>query len=371
VAVFSGYRLKQARELKRLTQAELAAQIGVAQPTIARAEQGMLQLSDSLIETIALGTGFPVGWFYRSSLLQIPEGSLLLYRKKASLKSADRAFLLSLSQLALVITEHLEKRFKRVPSTLPLLDDEVTFQEAAGITRSALGLDSHSPIANLLQRLENNGVVCIALPCKGLEDFDAFSVRIDRRPFIFLNPYRSPDRIRLTVSHELDHLIRRNPMYGVLKDVEKESFRFGAEFMTPEEAIRQELRRPVTLSSLAELKLRWGVSIAALVRRARQLGLIEDHQYKYLNIKIRDLGWKVQEPGSNRLSPERPRALRKMFELAYGDDFKALAADLSAPVSMVEAILFAHAGRTDLPIKKAAPPPARRANNVVVEFKKR
>lgn len=159
-------------------------------------------------------------------------------------------------------------------------------------------------------------------------------------------------------------------MHGALKDVEREAFRFASEFMMPEAVLRAEIRRPVTLSSLAELKPRWGVSIAALVRRARQLQLIEDHQYKYLNIKIRDLGWKVQEPGSNRIAPERPRALRKMFELVYGDDTRTFAAELNAPTGLVEAILMAHAGRTDLPIKQKLPTSSASAANVV-EFRKK
>lgn len=368
MAVLNGYRLKQARELARLTQTELAESVGVAQPTIARAEQGALQLSTALIETIALRTGFPVGWFFGSSLLQLSEGSLLLYRKKSDLKSADRNYLLTLSQVALTMVEHLERKFKRIPSALPLLED-ADYKQAAQITRSALGVDSYSPIPNLLQRLENHGVVCIALPCTGVKSFDAFSVRIDRRPFIFLNPYRSPDRIRFTIAHELDHLIRRNPVYGELAVVEKEASRFAGEFLTPGDAVRVEMRRPVTLSSLAELKPRWGVSIASLIRRARQLQLIEDHQYKYLNIKIRDLGWKEQEPGSERLPHERPRALRKMFELVYGNDIKAFAAAIDAPPALVESIVFAHAGRTDLPLKRQVTAISKPTN--VVMFKKK
>jgi len=369
MAVLNGYRLRQARELKRLTQTELAVAVGIAQPTIARAEQGFLQLSDRLTETIALRTGFPVGWFYSTSKLQIPEGSLLLYRKKSTLKSADRAYLLSLAQLALSMVEYLERRFKRIASTLPLFDD-IDFKQAARLTRNALGLDPLGPVPNLIRRLENSGVACIALPCRGLETFDAFSIRLERRPFLFLNPFRPPDRIRLTVSHEIDHLARLTPLYGNLKDVEKEAFRFGAEFLMPAESILKDLKPPVTLSSLAGLKPKWGVAIAALARRARELQLIDENQYKYLNIKINKMGWKVQEPGSNAIEPERPRALRKMFELVYGDDTKAFAADLEAPKALVEAILTAHAGRTDLPPLKRGNRPGVELGTLV-EFKKK
>ncbi len=46
-----------------------------------------------------------------------------------------------------------------------------------------------------------------------------------------------------------------------------------------------------TLDALVLLKKKWGVSIAAMVRRLRVLDVISAEQSKYLNIQIRQRGW--------------------------------------------------------------------------------
>jgi Zn-dependent peptidase ImmA (M78 family) len=84
----------------------------------------------------------------------------------------------------------------------------------------------------------------------------------------------------------------------------------------PEEAMRQEMTEPVTLSLLAELKSRWRVSIAALLQRAKELVLVTERQYKYLRMQMAKRGWTKEEPVP--MDPERPRGLRKMAEVAYG-----------------------------------------------------
>lgn len=51
--MINGYRVRQGRELLRLTQAELANSVGTVQSTIAQIESGRLQPSETLIEAIA------------------------------------------------------------------------------------------------------------------------------------------------------------------------------------------------------------------------------------------------------------------------------------------------------------------------------
>ncbi|MGH9896248.1 MAG: ImmA/IrrE family metallo-endopeptidase [bacterium] len=163
-----------------------------------------------------------------------------------------------------------------------------------------------------------------------------------------LNADRPTDRIRLTAAHETDHLVRRRSIHGDLKRIEDEAWSAGAELLMPEAQMRLELR-PVTLTRLAELKARWGVSMAALVRRAKDLGLITPSQYTYLNIKRRKMGWWETEPGSDQLSPERPRAIRKMFEMVYGENVRKLAAAVGFPVWLVQTLVGAHAKQVGEP----------------------
>jgi Zn-dependent peptidase ImmA (M78 family)/DNA-binding XRE family transcriptional regulator len=348
----NGYRLCQARELKKWTQAELAERTGVSQATIARIEQGSLRPSSALSDEIANKTGFPKAFFFGTDPAQLPEGSLLLYRKRQALKSGAEAYIYQTAQAAVTMYFHLRRKYRPPSSSIPDLSNE-NFKDAARAARTALGIRPGVPVERLIHRFESSGIVCVAVPCADVREFDAFSTYVGAMPIMILNSDRAPDRIRLTSAHELDHLLRRRPQMEI-KKVETSAFRFAAEFLMPEHAMRQELVPPVTLSRLAELKVRWGVSISSLVRRGRDLGTITENQYRYLNIKLGQFGWRVNEPGSNRLLQERPRALKKMFEEVYGENRKRLADDLGFPVWLIQSILGVHAEKAGLPKKQAA-----------------
>jgi hypothetical protein len=129
--------------------------------------------------------------------------------------------------------------------------------------------------------------------------------------------------------------------------VEKEANDLASELLLPEDTMREVLVKPVTLSSLAELKPRWGVSVKALIERAYQLKVITLEQRKYLYKQIQ-LQWNGQEPLNLSIEPERPRALRKMAEVLYGTktgsiSYAKLARDTAMPVSLVTEILDVHA----------------------------
>jgi hypothetical protein len=53
--------------------------------------------------------------------------------------------------------------------------------------------------------------------------------------------------------------------------------------------------------------------VAALIRRARDLGIISERQYREFNIKLRRLSWHVTEPGT--LTPETPATLRRVQQV--------------------------------------------------------
>ncbi len=349
----NGDRVLQAREIRRLTQAELAEKVGVSQPIIARVEQGLLVVSDAVLERIALVTGFPLDFFDKEPPVQFPIGSLL-YRKNSTLRSPDKAWLRQVAEVTYEIHSNLSRRVKRMPTSFPKLDDEDTVS-VSRLLRSALGYAPDTPIRSLIYRLESSGVLCIAIPGAHIDGFDAFSMWIDRRPVLVLNADRPPDRVRWTAAHEAIHLVMHHSLRGSVAVAEREASHAGSEFLMPTESMLKEITPPVTLSNLAELKQRWGVSIQALARRAHELGIIAEHQYKYLNIKIRELGWRKEEPGSASLAMEKPRVLRKLVEMFYGSDFKRLADEMKFPRPLVEAIVGAHATAGELPKKTPDP----------------
>jgi Zn-dependent peptidase ImmA (M78 family)/DNA-binding XRE family transcriptional regulator len=364
--MLSGERVLQAREIRRLTQAELAEKVGVSQPIIARVEQGLLVVSDAVLEKIAIQTGFPLDFFSKPAPVQFPVGSFL-YRKQSTLRSQDKAWLRQVAEIGYELYTALSQRVKRLPVSFPKLDDEDTVS-VARLLRSSLGYAPDTPIQNLIYRLETNGVVCIAVPGSHIEGFDAFSMWVERRPVLVLNADRPSDRVRWTAAHEAIHLVMHHSLRGSTAVAEREASLGGSEFLMPGEVMLKEIIPPVTLSSLAEMKQRWGVSLQALVRRAYDLRIIAEHQYKYLNMKIREMGWRKEEPGSGHLNLEKPRVLRKLVEMFYGNDLRRLADEMSFSRPLVEAIVGAHATAGELPRKGDPETPTPTPQGSVVKF---
>ena len=65
------------------------------------------------------------------------------------------------------------------------------------------------------------------------------------------------------------------------------------------------MRDRLDLPRLLTLKHQWGVSMAALLRRASTLGVVTDWQYRNLMVEMSALGYRTQEPSD--LERENPR----------------------------------------------------------------
>jgi Zn-dependent peptidase ImmA (M78 family)/DNA-binding XRE family transcriptional regulator len=340
----NGDRLRRAREIKGWTQKELADAVGVTQASITRIEQNLLPPSDQLEQQLALATGFPISFFHQENTIDFPLGSLL-FRQHMTLKKRERDQVLQTAWATYVLYDYMAQRLKLMPLRLPRIQDE-DVKTAASLVRNALGIEPHGPVRNLVNRLEKAGVVVLSIPLD-IHGHDAFSLWSERRAIIVLSHGKPGDRQRFTAAHEVGHLVQHYILWGSHAEVEKEANDFAHEFLLPEEAIREAFVKPVTLSSLAALKPRWGVSVKALIERAYQLKVITVDQRKYLHKQIH-LQWKGQEPANLTIEPERPRALRKMAEVLYGTksgsiSYGKLAQDTAMPVSLVAEILDVHA----------------------------
>jgi len=349
--MINGLRVKQAREIRKLTQSELADKLGVHQSVIGKMETDVREWPDDLIRRIAIQTGFPVSFFEQGFGPEFPLGSLL-FRCRASLPANEKTRLRQLAILEFELTERLSSKIKPIELRIPSFKGESP-SDAARITRTTLGLGPDTPIPHLLNKLERNGIFVFAVP-NADDRFDAFSLWSDtepRRPVMIVNSSKPGDRLRYNCAHELGHLVLHRSPRGNLDELEKEAQSFASEFLLPAEAIQSELSNPLTLTEIAKLKPRWGVSIQALVVRSHELGLLTDRQYRYMFEQISKLGWRKHEPANLDIKPERPRLFRKLAEIASGvpPDAKKIAAVLNLPVRMVEEMLAVHAGKSDLP----------------------
>ena len=159
------------------------------------------------------------------------------------------------------------------------------------------------------------------------------------RPIIVLNPVKDDYyRQRFDAAHELGHLIMHHDAEPGGKVAEEQANRFASEFLMPAEEIAPFL--PISTAgkawaTLAELKEYWGVSLAALLYRARALGVMSDVSYRNAVIRMSQNGWRRAEPG--RISSlEMPSILPRAREVLHeaGVDEASFLAGSGLPVEL-------------------------------------
>jgi Zn-dependent peptidase ImmA (M78 family)/DNA-binding XRE family transcriptional regulator len=344
-----GERIKQVRELMGWTQAELAEKLDTDQPFIAKLEGDRINPPIQLIEQLSLISGFPPGFFGREPESDFPAGSLL-FRSHAVMTGKEVAEMYRYAQITfgLLRTMLTKRKFKDFPVNLPIGVSNDP-HEAAAVSRSELGLSPDKPIPHLTHALEKAGVLILALP-RPFEHRDAFSLwsGFDRsRPVIVLGGGKVGDRLRMNMAHELGHLVMHKPILNPVQEVERQAFQFAAEFLMPGKQMRLEINPPVNLDTFSALKQRWGVSIQALVMRAKELGIINQRKYTYLFQQLSARGWRTREPRMFDVPVEKPRAVRQIAEMVYGNPirYKKLAEDVGMPENLVRSIIEAHATR--------------------------
>ena len=128
----------------------------------------------------------------------------------------------------------------------------------------------------------------------------------------FVNEGLPTDRERLSLCHELGHLVMHDVPTPSMED---EANKFAAEFLMPEREISPHLDR-ITIDRLAALKPYWRVSMAALLLRATDLRKVPANKKQYLWMQMAP--YRRQEPVE--IAPEQPSVLREIFEL-YRDTF--------------------------------------------------
>ena len=110
-------------------------------------------------------------------------------------------------------------------------------------------------------------------------------------PMVFLNPNLPGDRWRLSLAHELGHIILHHHLDVPTSDkqMEREAFEFAVEFLAPAREISGQLQH-ITMNRLAALKKHWRISMAALLMRATRMGYISERHARRFWIYLKKNG---------------------------------------------------------------------------------
>lgn len=328
---FNPIMLILAREAEGLTQSALAKVAGMPQGTLSRIENGLLQPLPAMVSVLASSLRVPDSLFYVPGRdYPLP---LTFYRKRSRLGSRELRRVRARVNLARFRLETLLRGEEFDAPRLLQVDPRA---RGGRVEQVAIELRVHwglgdGPVGNLTELLERFGVLIV--PCDfGTEQIDALSIYEPNSglpPMIFLKPTMSGDRMRLTLAHELAHIILHHHlgMPDDSADVEDEAWRFAAELLMPAKVIRGQLMTP-NMARLAQLKVVWKVSMQALLKRAHTLGTISAREERFLWIQLGRAG-KATEPVTVPVEQAtRLSGIVRRFVGEYGYSVKQMSAIL-------------------------------------------
>jgi Zn-dependent peptidase ImmA (M78 family)/DNA-binding XRE family transcriptional regulator len=279
--------IQQFREQLGLTQQELGERVGVTRQTIAAWEKGERVVSVVQLARLARALNVPL-----EILLGVQskdEATLLFRADDPAVLSIHLRHLLSEKAEDYASIERLAGELPVLPESRPLEEFEPELVE--GISREVrdwLGVDD-APLGDVLALFEAKGlkILCRPLPNE-VSGFSAYTNAWGG--IIVINSRHALERQYFTALHELAHLIFHRREYDRPTDPvkrrgdprEKAANHFASAVLLPREIMEKELRGfklgwvpdPV----LADMKLKYGVSMRTVLLRAGALGLISKRQ---------------------------------------------------------------------------------------------
>jgi Zn-dependent peptidase ImmA (M78 family)/transcriptional regulator with XRE-family HTH domain len=348
---FDGTRLALARHLAGTRKSELANNIDRSPSAVTAWEAGAKQPTAANIAELAIGLKVDP-WFFAVRGEDVTTINVAPhFRSLRSTSQVLRDQALAYGQIAVdvasAIEVHAEFPTPQVPEFHVEPGDTVGPDSAARHVREAWDLDP-GPAGHQVRLLETHGVLVVFSP-PGAAAIDAYSFAAADRPTVVLNPIKKDYyRQRFDVAHELGHLVMHGEAEPGSKAIEDQAHRFASEFLMPAEEVHDLLPTAMGRSAwttLFRLKEQWGVSVSALLFRARQLGRLSDVSYRNAMIRMSQQGWRRDEPGAiasiEQLSL-MPRALELLDSVGITAD--ELIAQCRIPPHLFEAVT----GRTPI-----------------------
>lgn len=288
--------------LQAMAEAMSAVGFPITKAALGQFEKGVVYPKASTLRGIAQVFGI------RSSELYASDFSLdfIGFRSLASLSQTNR------DRIKSVMAWRAEKREQLVQQSgyqrkawsvgLHRVDVEEQADEIALQVRMSwdLGVDA---VSGMVDAIEQNGGEVLEI-----EDDPRFSGlsahSSNDTPYLAIQK-RDQDgaRQRMDLAHELAHLILDSDSKV---DEEKFAHRFAGAFLLPREVVIGELgakRRDLNIPELKALKIKYGVSVQAWVRRARDCDVITPSTYKSLSFRIGRAGMRTDE-GFPYVKPE-------------------------------------------------------------------
>jgi Zn-dependent peptidase ImmA (M78 family)/DNA-binding XRE family transcriptional regulator len=328
---FVGQRLRTAREFRDMTLRQLADSVSVSFGLISHYEKGRKkEPSPDLVAALGEILGVEPTFFYEP-IEDVWLEKQCTFRHRSSTPQGVKTRARAHGTLVSLIISHLASMLRfpayNVPEIVAASQAEIELAASRCRSHWRLGLDT--PILHMGRVLETAGVIIVKhLPHS--EKIDAFSRRGQTNVVILNTAKTSTSRWIWDLAHELGHLVMHDPRRVGTKECEDQADYFAGSFLLPRKAFSREFSAAsFSWHHVFDVKRRWRVSAAAIIRRAHELRLIDAVTYRQA-FKYRSLqGWTRDEPEEPPFQgPELlPDAFRKV-EQGIGETLASLCSKL-------------------------------------------
>ena len=321
-------RFKSARLMNGLSLQGLADRMGnrITKQALSKYELGKVIPDSEMIGILAEALHVRPDYFHANTVVEFGE---IEFRKLKNYPSKEKSRIVEIAKNELSRYIELEEilgietKFENPLEHMAITSQE-DIERAADLLRDNWGL-GRDAISNVIELLEDHHVKVLEID--STESFDGFSTWVNGKdiPLIVLNRSKVEDKLdrkRFTALHELAHLLLD---VNKLEEKQKEKFchAFAAAMLIPAETMKKELggkRSKLSFQELSAMKQQYGISMQALVYRAKDLGLISENYLKQFYIVFTQLGYRSSEPvayegveRSNRFFQLLFRALAEEF----------------------------------------------------------
>lgn len=273
-----GRRVAEGRLLAGVTQAQLAARMGLDRTAVTRIETGDRRVDVLELVRLSAGLGLPLEWFLKES------PPVLASRRQGRLDTTRQPGVdVLLERLAYDVELVAELGTLQLPSPspLPFPATPAEAEARAGDVRQLLDVPE-GPLTEIGRCAAELGLLVFALLVEAANDFDGAYVALAAGGVAVVSGGAQPGRRRFTAAHELGHHVFGDDYATDLAVGESEGERerlinaFAVHLLMPRQSMvaEWEERGGGARSALLHVAVRYRVSWTAVVAHAANLGLI-------------------------------------------------------------------------------------------------
>jgi Zn-dependent peptidase ImmA (M78 family)/transcriptional regulator with XRE-family HTH domain len=314
-------RIREAREARGLQLEPFAETLDVTKQAVARYESGLASPGGETMRRIIAETRQPPVFFV-TPRKRAASGIAPFWRGLKRMEQHHRKRISRRLEWASDIVGYLEQFIHLPDLSLPTFDFDPASASIDQIENAADAVRAHwslgrGPLRDLSAIMELNGFVLIreSVSCS---DMDAVSCWQAGRPYVlFSADETSGPRNAYNLAHELGHMILHSSVEvnsDNLNLIEKQADRFAGALLLPQETFSKEVLG-TSLNHFLFLKEKWGISIAAMAYRCKDLGTLNDNQFSYIMRQLNIRKIREREPLDEHFQVRAPSILGESIKM--------------------------------------------------------